>query len=190
MQLNSLRPMSVAIMVVDTESVTKDSGYTEVIMLEDDQRAREASESGHKFFCADCSAVNMVIDKRSEDIDKGYTGAISLQYDQRTKGHERRGKVEMNSCAPIVLRLTWLSIGDQMELTRPLPNRPSCSTFRARKIAQDVGNMGYLLCPFFYDSHDCLQRIGKMNTDVTTMFLVRSLSGSAIGARLWNFDWK
>ena len=97
--------------------------------------------------------------------------------------------MEMSSCVPIVLQLTWLSIGDQMELTRPSLNRPSCSTFRAQKIAQGVGSMGYLLCPFFYDSHDCPEQIGKMNTDDTT-FPVRSLNGSAIGTRLWNFDWK
>ena len=127
--------------VVDKESGTNHKGYTEVITLQDAQRSREAWESGDEFFCADCSAANMVINRRSDIIDMGYTEVIKLQYDQRTKGHERRGKVEMNSFVPIVLRLTWLSIGDQGELTRASPNRPSCSTFRVRKIAQGVGSM-------------------------------------------------
>ena len=55
----------------------------------------------------------MVIGRRSMRFDMGYTEVIMLQYVQRTKGHERRGKAEMNSFVPIVLRLTWLSIGDQ-----------------------------------------------------------------------------
>ena len=83
----------------------------------------------------------MVIDWRSTRNNMGYTEVITLQYDYRAKGHERRGKMEMNSFVPIVLQLAWLSIGDQRELKRASPNRPSSSTFRVRKIAQGVGSI-------------------------------------------------
>ena len=47
-----------------------------------------------------------------------YAGTITLQYDKITKGYVRRAKVNRNSFVVLVLRLTWLSIGDQRELTR------------------------------------------------------------------------
>ena len=64
------------------------------------------------------SVAIIVVDKESGTNDKGYNKVITLQY---ARGPERRGKVEMNSFVQIVLRLTWMSIGDKRELTWVTP---------------------------------------------------------------------
>ena len=82
-----------------------------------------------------------------------------------------------------------LSIGDRMELTRPSPNRPSCSAFRARQIALGVGSRVIFCVPSFMIYMSVHSALGEEPDDTAT-FPVRSLCGSAIGTRLCNFDWK
>ena len=81
LQLNSVPPLSVAIMVVDKEYVTNGKGYTEVIALQYTYRSREAWESGDECFCADCSAANRAIGRRSKRTGMCYTEVITLRYD-------------------------------------------------------------------------------------------------------------